>query len=118
AKKNPWKDAAKPVRRVAVLGAGLMGSGIAQVTAEAGTPVLLKDRDLTLALRGKGAVRDGAGARVGKGRTAFERDRIVERVVPIDAYEPLAAADVTIEAVLEEPTLKQEVLAEIGRAHV
>ena len=115
AKKNPWKDAARPVRRVAVLGAGLMGSGIAQVTAEAGTPVLLKDRDLTLALRGKGAVRDGASARVGKGRTAFERDRIVERVVPIDTYEPLAAADVTIEAVLEEPTLKQEVLAEVER---
>lgn len=115
AKKNPWRDAAKPVRRVAVLGAGLMGSGIAQVTAEAGTPVLLKDRDMTLALRGKGAVWQGASARVGKGRTAFERDRIVERVVPIDAYEPLATVAVTIEAVLEEPTLKQEVLAAVER---
>lgn len=115
AKKNPWRDVAKPVRRVAVLGAGLMGSGIAQVTAESGTQVLLKDRDMALALRGKGAVAEGAGARVGKGRTAFERDRIVERVLPIDRYEPVATADVTIEAVLEEPTLKQEVLAEVER---
>lgn len=115
AKKNPWKDVARPVRKVAVLGAGLMGAGIAQVTAEAGVGVLLKDRDTTFALRGKGTVWQGVDARVGKGLSAFERDRVVERVVPVGDYAALAQADVTIEAVFEDPTLKQAVLAEVER---
>ncbi len=115
AKKNPWKDLARPVRKVAVLGAGAMGAGIAQVTAEAGVGVLLKDRDTTFALRGKGTVWQGVDGRVGKGLSAFERDRVVERVVAVGDYAALAQADLTIEAVFEDPAVKQEVLAEVER---
>jgi len=113
AKKNPWHGAAKPVKTVGVLGAGLMGSGIAEVSAANGLDVYLKDRDLELALKGKHAVYKGVSGRVGKGRTAFERDQIVERVRAVGSYEPLAAADVTIEAVLELPDLKREMVAQV-----
>ena len=113
AKKNPWHAAARKVRAVGVLGAGLMGSGIAEVSATNGMNVYLKDRDLELALKGKHAVYKGVSSRVGKGRTAFERDQIVERVHAVDDYAPLAGADVTIEAVLELPDLKRQMVAEV-----
>lgn len=113
AKKNPWEGAALPVSSVGVLGAGLMGSGIAEVSAASGLQVLLKDRAMDIALRGTHAVYKGVSSRVGKGRTAFERDQIVERVRAIDSYEPLASAQVTIEAVLELPDLKREMVAQV-----
>lgn len=116
AKKNPFRGEALPVETVAVLGAGLMGSGIAEVSAAGGLRVLLKDRDLVLALKGKASVYRGLSARVGKGRTAFERDQLVERVVPIDDYSKVSGARLTIEAVLEEPSLKRKVLSEVERA--
>ncbi|MCC6310226.1 MAG: enoyl-CoA hydratase/isomerase family protein [Trueperaceae bacterium] len=116
AKKNPFRGEALPVETVAVLGAGLMGSGIAEVSAAGGLRVLLKDRDPELALKGKASVYRGLSARVGKGRTAFERDQLVERVVPIDDYSKVSGARLTIEAVLEEPSLKRKVLSEVERA--
>lgn len=112
-KKNPWESAALPVQAVGVLGAGLMGSGIAEVSAANGLQVFLKDRETDIALKGKYAVYSGVSSRVGKGRTAFERDRIVERVRAVGSYAPLAAAQVTIEAVLELPDLKRQMVAEI-----
>lgn len=111
ARRNPWAADALEVERIAVLGAGLMGAGITEVSAAAGLDVLLKDVGLERALRGKGEVYRGLSARVGKGRSAFERDRASERVAAISDYSPLATAQVTIEAVLEEPSLKREMLA-------
>ncbi|HRN17527.1 MAG TPA: 3-hydroxyacyl-CoA dehydrogenase NAD-binding domain-containing protein [Trueperaceae bacterium] len=115
AKKNPWPGQALKVESVGVLGAGLMGSGIAEVTAAHGMNVLLKDRDLELALKGKAAVYRGLSGRVGKGRTAFERDRLAERVSAVDRYEAMAGTQLTIEAVLEQPDLKRQMVAEIER---
>lgn len=113
AKKNPWGAKAREVKAVGVLGAGLMGSGIAEVSAANGLDVYMKDRDLALSLKGKHAVYKGVSSRVGKGRTAFERDQIVARVRAIDDYAPLSRADVTIEAVLELPDLKRQMVAEV-----
>lgn len=113
AEKNPYKGAAKEVRRVAVLGAGLMGAGIAQVSAEGGLEVKLKDRTLQIAARGKGAVWKDLTKRVGKGRSAFERDLIDARIEPVESYGALAGADLVIEAVLEDLALKQQVVREV-----
>ena len=55
-RKNPHRELAREVGTIGVLGAGLMGSGIAQVSAERGFEVLLKDRSLELAAAGKGRV--------------------------------------------------------------
>ena len=111
--KNPFKGAAKDVHTVGVLGAGLMGSGIAQVSAEGGQQVLLKDRTLEIAAKGKGAIWKDLTKRVGKGRSSFERDLIDARVEPVEDYGALKDADLVIEAVLEDVTLKQQVIRDV-----
>jgi len=112
ARKNPFRASAqpRPVERLAVIGAGLMGAGIAQVSVQRGFRVLLEDRELGLAAKGKGSVYRGLSRRVGKGVTSFERDRAVERVTLVDADAALAGADLTVEAVLEDVELKRTVL--------
>lgn len=113
AEKNPYPGAARAVERIGILGAGLMGSGIAQLSAEAGYDVLLKDQSLELAAKGRKAVFEGLSARVGKGLTRFERDRVLERVVPLDSYQGLERCELVVEAVLEDLALKRQVLAEV-----
>lgn len=113
AEKNPFKDAVRPVRTVGVLGAGLMGAGIAQVSAEGGHAVKLKDRTLEIAAKGKGSIWKDLTGRVGKGRSPFERDLIDSRVEPVADYDKLRDADLVIEAVLEDPALKQSVIRDV-----
>ncbi len=114
AEKNPYEGQEKEVGTVGILGAGLMGSGIAQVSAaRAGRRVLLKDAELKLAARGRGEVWKDLSKRVGKGINAFERDRIVERIVPVDDYAPLSQTDLVIEAVPEEVGLKREMVRQV-----
>ncbi len=113
AEKNPLKDQARSVDTVGVLGAGLMGAGIAQVSAQSGYDVLLKDVKLEYAAKGKGSVYKDVSKRVGKGMTPFERDVIVERVVPVTDYDTFHGADLTVEAVLETLEVKQSVLRDV-----
>lgn len=113
AEKNPFKDAARPVETVAVLGAGLMGAGIAQVSAEGGQAVKLKDQSLAFAAKGKGRIWQDLTRRVGKGRSAFERDIIDARVQPVETYTAIRGADLVIEAVLEDVALKRQVVQEV-----
>ena len=113
AEKNPFQDAARPVQNVGVLGAGLMGAGIAQVSAEGGHAVKLKDRTLAVAAKGKGTVWNDLSRRIGKGRSSFERDLIDARLEPVEDYGALKDADLVIEAVLEDVTLKQSVLRDV-----
>ncbi|MEZ4605485.1 MAG: 3-hydroxyacyl-CoA dehydrogenase NAD-binding domain-containing protein [Deinococcales bacterium] len=113
AKKNPARDKIKAVQHVGVLGAGLMGSGIAQVSAQAGYHVMLKDQNLEYALKGKGAIYKDVSKRIGKGLSSFERDEMMERVVAGSSYSPFKAVDLTVEAVLEVLDLKQKVLQEV-----
>lgn len=114
--KNPFKDKAKDISSVGVLGAGLMGSGIAQVSAQNGFDVLLKDQKLEFAAKGKAAIYKDVSKRVRKGMTAFERDVILERVTPTKDYDLFAAAGITIEAVLEKLEVKQAVLKDVEEA--
>lgn len=113
ARKNPFADEERKVERIGVVGAGLMGAGIAQVSVAAGYRVALKDQSFELAARGKAAVHKGLSERLGKGLTTFERDSAVERVGTTDSYRPFARVDLTIEAVLEELELKRQVLSEV-----
>ena len=113
AERNPLKKEARSVNTVGILGAGLMGSGIAQVSATKGFDVLLKDQTFEYAAKGKGAIHKDVSKRVGKGMTPFERDVALERVVPTEDYEHFDTADLTIEAVLETLELKQKVLKDV-----
>lgn len=113
AEKNPLKQEARKVGTVGVLGAGLMGAGIAQMSAQSGFGVLLKDRTLELTAKGKGSIYEDVSKRVGRGMTSFERDVVLGRVVLAADYTTFRGADLTIEAVLETLDAKQSVLREV-----
>ena len=113
AKKNPLKDKAKQVKTIGVLGAGLMGAGIAQVSANAGFRVILKDMKQEFAAKGKANIYKDISKRVGKGLSQFERDSVLARVVPTANYDQFASVNLTIEAVLERLDVKQAVLKDI-----
>ena len=112
AEENPMDDRARAVDTVGVLGAGLMGSGIAQISAENGMDVLLKDQTLALAAQGKKAVWTTLTEQKDKGIiNTFTRDQIAERVVPTADYAPLRTSDLVIEAVPEDLSIKHEVFS-------
>ncbi len=114
AETNPQSDRARPVEALGVLGAGLMGSGIAQVSAQNGLDVVLKDQSLALAAEGKKAIWSAVTEQEEKGIiNTFTRDQIVERVAPTADYAPLRTADVVIEAVPEDLSIKHAVLSEV-----
>ncbi|MGI5127193.1 3-hydroxyacyl-CoA dehydrogenase NAD-binding domain-containing protein [Pseudonocardia sp. CA-107938] len=100
-------------RKVAVLGAGMMGAGIAYVCALAGWEVVLKDVSLEAAEKGK-AYSEGLVAKgVKRGKTTLEKgEALLERITPTADYGDLAGCDVIIEAVFESVQLKQEVFRE------
>ncbi len=102
---------ARPVERVGVLGGGLMGSGIAYVTVNAGIPVRLREKDDAAAGRALGAVRGVLDERVK--RRALDRLERAEKMRLLTAttdWSGLAAVDVLVEAVFEDLALKQEMV--------
>jgi 3-hydroxyacyl-CoA dehydrogenase/enoyl-CoA hydratase/3-hydroxybutyryl-CoA epimerase len=112
--KNPDADRARAVDRLGVVGGGLMGGGIAEVSARNGMDVVLKDQNLALAAEARKLVWKSASKDAKKGILSdFERDQIVERVVPAADYAPFRTADVVIEAVPEDLDLKQQIIADI-----
>ena len=103
---NARGSSAAPFTTVAVLGAGMMGAGIAYVCARAGMRVLLKDVTVEAAERGKAY----AQRLVAKGRGGPD---LLERITPTADPADLAGCDLVIEAVFEDPVLKHKVFAEI-----
>lgn len=117
AKKNPKRDMVRPVRKLAVLGAGLMGSGIAAVSVERCDTVLLKDTSLDAAAPGMREVWKGLEKRARSGGlTAFERDTLYGKMVPCDDYSMFAGTDLVVEAVFEDLALKRRILSDVERA--
>ncbi|MBV8539015.1 MAG: enoyl-CoA hydratase/isomerase family protein [Pseudonocardiales bacterium] len=100
--------------RVGVLGAGMMGAGIAYSCARAGMDVVLKDVDLATAQRGKGYSVGLLDKAVARGRsTAQAREEVLARITPTADAADLRGCDLVIEAVFEDPALKKKVFAEI-----
>jgi 3-hydroxyacyl-CoA dehydrogenase / enoyl-CoA hydratase / 3-hydroxybutyryl-CoA epimerase len=100
------------VRRLGVLGAGMMGAGIAYVSAYAGIDVVLKDVSTAAAEAGRQRIAALLDERVGRGRmSAARRDEILARVSATDTDAELAGCDLVIEAVFEDRELKNTVLA-------
>jgi 3-hydroxybutyryl-CoA dehydrogenase len=104
--------------RVAVVGAGLMGSGIAQVAAVAGWDVSLHDVDDASVRRGLGVVRASLDRFVARdGLTADAAGAAVERITPhTDLAAAAAGADIVVEAVFESIEVKQAVFRELDAA--
>ncbi|MFI0720451.1 3-hydroxyacyl-CoA dehydrogenase NAD-binding domain-containing protein [Streptomyces sp. NPDC021224] len=104
----------RPVTRVAVLGAGMMGAGIAYACARAGIDVVLKDVTPEAAARGKAYSERLLDKALAKGRTTPEkRDALLARITATAEPADLAGCDAVIEAVFEDAALKHKVFQEI-----
>ncbi|MEO7260349.1 MAG: 3-hydroxyacyl-CoA dehydrogenase NAD-binding domain-containing protein [Jatrophihabitantaceae bacterium] len=102
------------VSRVAVLGAGMMGAGIAYVAARNGIEVVLRDVSAEAAEKGKDYSRKLLDKAVSRGKlTEAERDEVLARITATDSVAELAGCDLVIEAVYENLRLKHQVLAEV-----
>ncbi|WP_414167493.1 3-hydroxyacyl-CoA dehydrogenase NAD-binding domain-containing protein [Streptoverticillium reticulum] len=111
---RPQGTEPRPVRRAAVLGAGMMGAGIAYACARAGIEVVLKDVTLENARHGKAYSEGLLDKAVAKGRTTeAERDVVLARITPTADVAELAGCDAVIEAVFEDPALKHKVFQEV-----
>ncbi|MFI7390349.1 3-hydroxyacyl-CoA dehydrogenase NAD-binding domain-containing protein [Streptomyces tendae] len=104
----------RKVTKVAVLGAGMMGAGIAYSCARAGIEVVLKDVALESAVKGKAYSEKLCAKAVAKGRTSREKaDALLARITPAAEVADLAGCDAVIEAVFEDTSLKHKVFQEI-----
>jgi 3-hydroxyacyl-CoA dehydrogenase/enoyl-CoA hydratase/3-hydroxybutyryl-CoA epimerase len=104
---------AKKVEKLGVLGAGLMGAGIAYVSSNAGIAVRLKDKDAAGLGRGLKQVREYYDERVKKkALTSLERDRKLALVTPTTDYSGFGNVDLVVEAVFEDLELKHRVVRE------
>jgi len=100
--------------KVGVLGAGMMGAGIAYSCARAGMEVVLKDVDLAAAEKGKAYSAKVLDKAITRGRsTADQRDALLARITPTADVADLKGCDLVIEAVFEDPTLKKKVFGEV-----
>ncbi|MFH9127089.1 3-hydroxyacyl-CoA dehydrogenase NAD-binding domain-containing protein [Streptomyces griseoaurantiacus] len=104
----------REVRKVAVLGAGMMGAGIAYSCARAGIEVMLKDVSLEAAVKGKGYSEKLCAKAVSRGRTTQDKaDALLARITPTAEAADLAGCDAVIEAVFEDTSLKHKVFQEV-----
>lgn len=97
------------IRKVGIVGCGLMGSGIAEVSARAGYPTVVREVSPELAARGRGRIVQSVARGVEKGKlTAVQRDETLTRLTFTTALADLADCDIVIEAATENPQLKKE----------
>jgi 3-hydroxyacyl-CoA dehydrogenase/enoyl-CoA hydratase/3-hydroxybutyryl-CoA epimerase len=100
------------VKKLGVLGAGMMGAGVAYVALAAGIEVALIDRDEPACARGRETVAKLLDEAVSKRRmTAEEKDASLARLTATPDYEALSGCDLVVEAVFEDPEVKAEVTA-------
>ncbi len=109
------KDVPKrEIKKVGVLGAGMMGAGIAYVSAKAGLEVVLKDVTLEAAERGKNYSEKIEAKALSRGKTTEEKSKaLLDRIKPSADAADFAGVDFVIEAVFENTELKHKVFQEI-----
>ncbi|WP_163511998.1 3-hydroxyacyl-CoA dehydrogenase NAD-binding domain-containing protein [Fodinicola acaciae] len=101
-------------KKVLILGAGMMGAGIAYSAARSGIEVVLKDVSLEAAQKGKAYSEKILGKQVSRGKlTQDKADEVLARITPTDQAADGAGADLVIEAVFESAELKKKVFGEI-----
>jgi 3-hydroxyacyl-CoA dehydrogenase/enoyl-CoA hydratase/3-hydroxybutyryl-CoA epimerase len=95
-------------KKIGILGAGFMGAGIAFVTAKAGIPVVLLDRDMASAEKGKAHSDSLISDQVKKGRAKpEEKETLLSLITPTADYADLAGCDLVVEAVFEDSAVKK-----------
>ena len=105
---------AQQIEKVGVLGAGLMGHGIAQVAAQSGYQVVLREVDEATLAKGIGKIEKQLARAVEKGKSSQEdADAVRARITPTTHYRELADCDLVIEAITENLALKLEMWKEV-----
>jgi 3-hydroxybutyryl-CoA dehydrogenase len=103
-----------PVHRVFIVGAGVMGAGIAETLAATGTEVFLIDKSAEMAERGIKRISENMDKEIGRwGLTASEKKSILSRIHPGADLSPVKEAEMVIEAIPDRLDLKQELFAEL-----
>lgn len=103
------------MRTVGVIGAGQMGAGIAQVSAQAGFDVLLRDVDVALAEKGKAGIAKRLNNAVEKGKLdAADAEAALAHITPIGDAAPFAKCDLVIEAATEREEVKRAIFGEVA----
>ncbi len=111
---RPAGIAERKAEKVAILGAGMMGAGIAYEAARAGIEVVLKDVSIEAAEKGKSYSVNLLQKQVDRGRlTEEKKDQILARITPTADYADLKGCDFVVEAVFESVELKHSVFAEL-----
>ena len=119
AKNDPGVDAvdAREVERIAVVGAGFMGAGIATVSAEAGIRVRLKDTSPEAAARGLRTARSLLAKRAERRRKPrYAITQLTDRVEATHEYSGFRNADIVVEAVFEDLALKHQIIRDVEAA--
>ncbi|MGG7518912.1 FAD-dependent oxidoreductase [Allorhizobium undicola] len=112
--RRPAGQPKSEIKKVGVVGAGFMGASIAYVTAAAGIPVVLIDRDQEAADKGLGVSQKLVSEAVGKGKLSKdEGEKLVGLITPTPDYAALADADLVIEAVFEDRDVKKAVMEKV-----
>jgi 3-hydroxyacyl-CoA dehydrogenase/enoyl-CoA hydratase/3-hydroxybutyryl-CoA epimerase len=111
---RPEGIAKQDIKKIGVLGAGMMGAGIAYVSAKAGFEVVLKDVSIEAAERGKEYSDKIEAKALSRGKTTEERSKsLLDRITPTADAADFTGVDFVIEAVFESQELKHQVFAEI-----
>jgi 3-hydroxybutyryl-CoA dehydrogenase len=104
------------VKRVGVVGSGIMGGGITEVAASAGLEVVLRSRELAAAEGTVGGIRRSLDKKVDKGAlSAEERDEALRRILATDNLHDLVGCDLVIESVVEDLPTKRHLFSELDR---
>ncbi len=104
------------MQTIAVIGAGQMGTGIAQTVAQHGHKVLLSDVDIDRARAGLANVEKAVAKAVGRGKIeAGDAEALLARITPVADYAPMGEADLVIEAATEREEIKNAIFAEVGK---
>ncbi|THV23831.1 3-hydroxyacyl-CoA dehydrogenase NAD-binding domain-containing protein [Peteryoungia ipomoeae] len=112
--RRPAGVAKSEFKKIGVVGAGFMGASIGYVTAAAGIPVVLNDRDMEAAGKGKAVCEGLVAGAVGKGKMSKDDgDKLLALITPSADYATLADADLVIEAVFEDRDVKKAVIEKV-----
>jgi len=112
-KARPKDEPKYAIKKLGILGAGMMGAGIAYVSAKAGMEVVLKDISIENAEKGKAYSNKILDKAIAKGRsTAEKKTALLSRITATDDAKAMEGCDLVIEAVFEDPNLKDKVTKE------
>jgi 3-hydroxyacyl-CoA dehydrogenase/enoyl-CoA hydratase/3-hydroxybutyryl-CoA epimerase len=107
--RRPKGVAKQEFKKIGILGAGLMGAGIATVSVQAGLAIVLVDRDQAAADKGKAHIADELGKLVKRGRLAQDKaDGMLARITATPDFGALKGVDLVVEAVFENRDVKAE----------